>query len=126
MQTRTISDDNGQLDWSKLDAIATSVIASFKYTPAVGDAGIKFDELDETQSVTQKQRQVRKKTELAAETKPTSLTQQQVGEKDMGTKKLREISQQIKKVFMSKLIFWDARPAKAIKMLYSFTVGREE
>lgn len=101
LQKRKITDDNGHLDWSKLDSIATRLIASFKYAPAIGDAGIKFDDPDESQSVTQKQRQVRKKTELAAETKPMSLTQQQVGEKDMGTKKLREISQQIRTVCMS-------------------------
>lgn len=64
----------------------------------MGDAGIKFDDPDESQMATQKQRQVRKKAELAAETKPMSLTQQQVGAKDFGSKKLFEISQQIHKV----------------------------
>lgn len=99
LQRRTITDENGHIDWSKLDAMATNVISAFRYAPAIGDAGIKFTEItDESQIPSQKQRQVRKKTELAVETKPMALTQQEVGQKDMGSMKLREIHKQIKAV----------------------------
>lgn len=98
LQNRTITDDNGDIDWKKLDPIVTGLIASFKYSPAIGDAGIQFDDPDESQTATQKQRQVRKKPELAVESKPMSLTQQQVGAKDIGSRKLFEISRQIAEV----------------------------
>lgn len=100
---KTITDENGDTEWAKLDAIAANAFASFKYSAPVGDAGINFnDDLDVSQR-TQKQRQIRKRTELAAETKPMSLTQQQMGEKDFGSKKLAEISRKIAAVTYTKV-----------------------
>lgn len=100
-QKKIITDENGHFDWSKIDSIAARVIKSFKYTPAIGDAGITFDDPDESQLQSQKQRQTRKKCEMAMETKPMSLTQQQMSGRDVGTKKLRDIWQQIKMVKFS-------------------------
>lgn len=90
--------DNGRIDWSKLERIPACLFATFKYTPAIGDADVKFDDPDESQTITQKVRQVRKRAELAAATKPMALTQEQVGSNDTGTRKLKEIILQIKLV----------------------------
>lgn len=82
-----------------LDEVAAGVFKTFRYTPALGDANIQFTaELNDSESTVQKQRQPRKKSQLASETKPMSLTQQQIGNKDIGSAKLQEINKQINAV----------------------------
>lgn len=93
-----ITDDTGVVDWSRMDRIATALYGSFKYAPAMGDAVIKFEDPDQSQLVAEKKRQTRKRATLAVETRPTTLTQEELGTGDTGSTKLTEILRQLRSV----------------------------
>lgn len=77
-----MTDESNIFDWTKLDGAVTRIAKSFCFTPSMFGT-FDFDVVAGSSQAVEKQRRVRRKTELGIEKRPVAVTQSETAEKQI-------------------------------------------